>query len=261
MTAALGPARARPRFHGALQILRYNWPLYALGALACAAGLALALSASLPATVRALLALAAACAAGWAIASLAAAHHVYDRSGLRQWDWLRAKLSRSPRSWANLHAGLDETTGHLERLFPGSHGKAIDFYDPVEMRSGSIARARRSAGPAAPAERASAGSLPLRDAELDAAFLIFAAHELRSPEARLRFFREVHRTLAPGGELVLVEHLRDAASFAAFGPGFLHFLPRREWVRLAREAGFRIRQESAFTAFVRVFVLSPSSWP
>src|SRR5436190_6210 len=68
-------------------------------------------------------------------------------------------------------------------------------------------------------------ALPFAGGTLDALFLVFAAHEIRRPELRLRFFQELRRTLAPRGRLLIVEHLRDPANFAAFGPGFFHFLP------------------------------------
>jgi len=61
--------------------------------------------------------------------------------------------------------------------------------------------------------------------------------------------------LAPGGRLLLVEHLRDAWNFLAFGPGCWHFLPRGEWMERASEPGFRVEQELRKTPFVRVWLL------
>ena len=86
--------------------------------------------------------------------------------------------------------------------------------------------------------------------------LLLAAHELRRRADRLAFFREARRVLAPGGRIVLVEHLRDAANFAPFGPGFLHFLSRREWLATIAKSRLQIVQEFPITPFVRVFLLA-----
>jgi ubiquinone/menaquinone biosynthesis C-methylase UbiE len=85
---------------------------------------------------------------------------------------------------------------------------------------------------------------------VDAAFVVFTAHELRRAESRERLFRELARVVRPGGEIVVVEHLRDWRNFLAFGPGFLHFLPERAW----RTASLRIARTFTITPFVRVFV-------
>lgn len=242
----------RGRYEGMLQILRYNLPMYAAALAGClAVALALAFL-PIPRPLAALAALGTAAALFWSVASLLASHYVYDLSPLSGWSWLAGLLQAAPRRWAGLHAGLDETFGALERLFPQG-GAILDLYDPREMTEPSIERARRiSLTPATPADFR---ALPFPDGALDAVFLIFAAHELRRPESRLLLFREIARSLAPGGRVVLVEHLRDGRNFLVFGPGFVHFLARREWLRLARESGLAVLRESRITPFVAVLVL------
>lgn len=248
MSAALG----RGQFHGMLQILRYNLPMY-LAALAGCLAVALALALlPLPRPLAVLAALGTAAGFLWSVSSLLASHYIYDRSALSTWSWLAGLLQAPPRRWASLHAGLDETFGELHRLFPDG-GTTLDIYDAQEMTEPSIERARRLA--LTPATPADFRALPFPDGSLDAVFLIFAAHELRRPESRLRFFREIARSLAPGGRVVLVEHLRDPSNFLVFGPGFVHFLARREWLRLAQESGLAVRHESRITPFVAVLVL------
>jgi hypothetical protein len=86
-------------------------------------------------------------------------------------------------------------------------------------------------------------------------FLIFSAHEIRRRDSRARFFEELARVLAAEGSVILMEHLRDTANFLAFGPGFLHFHSRREWLRAAAAGNFRVQQEMSITPFVHVFVM------
>jgi SAM-dependent methyltransferase len=238
-----------------LQILRYNLPMYlAAGAGCLAAALAVAWL-PLPRPLAWLIVAAGTAAAFWSAASLAASYWIYDRSALGRWDWLPGLFEAPPRRWAQIHAGLDETRGALARLFPRAAGEVLDVYDAAEMTEPSIARARRLDPEPLPARAADFRALPLGDGSCDAVFLLFAAHELRRPAARLRLFREVARALAPRGRTILVEHLRDGASFLAFGPGFLHFLPRREWLRAAEGAGLAVAAERRITPFVAVLTL------
>ena len=57
------------------------------------------------------------------------------------------------------------------------------------------------------------------------------------------------------GRVILAEHSRNVANFLAFGPGFLHFLPYSEWLRLGRTANLRVVREGRITPFVRYLVL------
>src|SRR5262249_41535840 len=158
-------------------------------------------------------------------------------------EWLAGCLTAPPRRWANLHAGLDETSAAIAALFPAAEGRVLDIYDGVEMTERSIAEARRLGQPARASEPADFRAAPLPDSWCDTAVVIFAAHELRRHASRVRLFSEVARSLRPGGEMVLVEHLRDGANFLAFGPGALHFFSGRAWRRAAREAGLKRRTE------------------
>ena len=174
------------------------------------------------------------CAGYWLLASVIASYWVYDRSPLCRWDWIRELFPAAPRRWANLHVGLDETTLKLRSLFPESESTVLDLYDPAEMTEPSIARARELSSGGSKALAADFRHLPLPDSSCDAVFLIFSVHELRQRDSRVEFFQEVARVLAANGTVILVEHLRDPANFLAFGPGFLHFHSRREWLHARR---------------------------
>lgn len=238
---------------GVRQIVRFNWPLYAAagGAIGVTMGVAVL---PMAANVHVLLFGAAGLAGFWLAASLAASWFVYDQSGLMQWDWIRPALGFQPSTWINLHAGFDESTPALRRL-AGSRGRVFDFYDPTEMREPSIERARRLATNAVQPEPVDFRHLPAAAETADAALLLLSAHELRSDEARDALFGEIHRILAPHGRAIVVEHLRNWANFAAFGPGFLHFHSRRTWHGCFERASLAVDLEFPITPFVRIFVL------
>jgi SAM-dependent methyltransferase len=239
---------------GMLQIVRFNWPIYAAGAGVCGSSLAGLTVLSLSTPLRWLAWVLIAGSAYWTIASLLASHWIYDRSRIYEWTWIRNTLSGLPRRWANIHAGLDESSSALKQLFPQSEGVILDVFDPAEMTEPSISKARAAVRSALPAQKADFRHLPLARAELEAVFLIFAAHEIRKPASRLIFFRELRRALKPGGVVLLVEHLRDFPNFLAFGPGFAHFQRRSAWLKAADSAALAVEKEFSITPFVRAFL-------
>jgi SAM-dependent methyltransferase len=237
---------------GAKRILLYNWPTFAAtwgGAIAVALwarrldrGSALALV------------VAAAAAVAWSCTSLLASHFIYDRSELSGGRWLGDLVPTSVREWVAVDAGLDAEID-LRAAMPGRCLAQLDIFDPRFMRGRSVRRARRLTRRVHPAQAASPIALPLGDGSCDAVTVVFTAHEVRDVTARQAFFTELHRILRPGGRALLVEHLRDAANLLVFGPGFLHFLPRSDWLRVASAAGFRVAAERRVTPWVMALVL------
>lgn len=248
-------ASARGRFAGVIKIVRFNLRFYVLSAAALAGAGLLIASKKLPFWLELAVLCGAVVVAFWTFSSLLVSWYVYDRAGVTRWQWLPGRIAVSPHHWANIHAGLDESTSALRQLFPGTEGSAVDIYDAGEMTEPSIARARRMHPSPEPFRRGKYDELPLPEKGCDAVFLLLAAHELRSAEHRMRLFRETARVLREEGCVVLVEHLRDWKNFIAFGPGFLHFHSRRNWLRTIRDAGFVVKQESHVTPFIDCFVL------
>jgi SAM-dependent methyltransferase len=229
-------------FKGVGQVLRFNWPAYA-----GAAGM-LVLAAVAPRRLRPPLVAAAITGAWFAAASLVVTNLVYDRSEYAAWEWPRDLLKRPPRRVAVLHAGLDNVSTHLRRLWPKAEVQVVDFYDPATMTEPAIARAR--------AGKHHGEQLEELRPDLDAAVVVLAAHELRAEADRAAFFRQVASRLAPEGRLVLLEHLRDLPNALVYGPGAWHFLPRGAYTTAFADARLSLLEERAMTPFLRLFVLT-----
>ena len=245
----------RTKFQGLLQVLQFNWRFYSTAAIGLASGVFALVHFPLSPWFRAVVVVGLAFAAHWTVMSLAVSHWVYDRSGITEWQWIPETLVGPPSRWANIHAGFDESSPALHQLFPDSRGATLDIFDPVEMTEPSIAVARSAGQKTGSNTPADFRNLPLATNELNAVFLLFAAHEIRRSDSRLKFFNELRRVLKTGGRVILVEHLRDWQNFIAFGPGFTHFHSRQAWLDAVCAAGLTVAREFSFTPFVRVFVL------
>jgi SAM-dependent methyltransferase len=232
---------------GVAKVLRFNWPRYAAGLATAALGATVPLPGPLRPAARA----AGALAATWTATSVLATWWAYDRSPLYRWRWLLPLLPEPPARYAVLSMGLDEISATLGELFPAAGATLLDLHDPGTTPEGSIRRARACHPPPEGSRPARPEHLPVPDAALDAVFAVLAAHELRTHGQRLALYREIARTLRPGGRLILVEHCRDAANMLAYGPGAWHFHPRAEWLRLGRHAGLVPAGEQTMTPLVR----------
>ncbi|WP_198035366.1 methyltransferase domain-containing protein [Streptacidiphilus rugosus] len=236
---------------GVREVALFNWPMYAAGCGAAAAGWAL--SRRLHGGPALLARAGGLAAAGLLLGSSAATWWVYDRGRPFALGWLGALLPAGPGDHLVVSAGLDEVSRPLAARHPDVAQRVVDLYDPRLMTEGSIRRARRRVAPAPGTLPARPDALPARSGAHDTVFAVFAAHELRRAADREALFAECARVLRPGGTLVLVEHLRDAANTAAYGPGAWHFLPRAEWLRLAERAGLRHGPERRIAGLVTAF--------
>jgi hypothetical protein len=126
------------------------------------------------------------------------------------------------------HSGFDETSLKLREKLGNVGWQNLDHFDETQMTEASIRRARRRYPPVEGTLRAPYGNWPIRADAADVIFGLLAIHELRNDLQRASWFGEAKRSLHADGCLVLVEHIRDAANFLAFGPGFLHFHSREK---------------------------------
>ncbi len=247
--------KARGNFQGMLTIARFNWPLY---------GAALAVLIASGAGVFFLTgffkipsAIAFACAAYFILVSLGVSYLVYDRSDLYRWSWLdRARSGGPMRQAVFCHSGFDESSAELREKFRNVPWSILDHFDAERMTEPSIQRARALFPPTAGTLECRYDAWPLAAESADFIFALLAIHELRTETERTAWFAEAKRCLRKGGRVLLVEHVRDAANFLAFGPGFLHFHSCASWRRCWARAGLRSVDQFSVTPFVQVFVLT-----
>lgn len=244
----------RKPLQGLRNIVRFNWHFYVL-----AFGLALAVGAValvLPASLRYYGLAGLVLLLAPVLVSLAVSTYVYDYAGLYELGWLPASFAPAPGArLLTISAGFDEVTPLLAQSWPASQRLAIDFYDPARHTEVSIRRARRAYPPGPGTQHVSTRALPLPTHSVDYALAFLAAHEVRDAAERAAFFQEIRRVLRPAGEVIVVEHLRDAANFLAYTIGFFHFHSRRAWLATFAAAGLRVAQEVKITPFISVFIL------
>ena len=244
-------------FSGVGKILRFNWPKY-VGAIALSGVVAgLVLRGAVTGWIAIALLAGTGLGLFWMVASLVVSYYVYDASSVARGEWLGTLEPGALERGAIFHAGHDEASEIVARL-PGSEQfETFDFFDPERNGSPSLERARARAE-----ERATViapDEIPLADGELTLGVLAFAAHEVRDHSERVALFRELERVLSASGRILVVEHLRDAWNFLAYGPGALHFLSRGTWLRTFTDAGLALAGERPCTPFVRVFELEVRS--
>jgi hypothetical protein len=242
-----GPARP-------IDVLGFNVTPVVIAPVAGVIALVLGL-ASLPLPLRLGLAIAGLAAIALTVGAIGAIWWVFGRSG-RRWAWVLEQAGQ-PQRWLNLTTGFDDSSALLRRAL-GGDGRSIDVVDPSLELDRPLLRARRRFPPPGPPVVPAAVDAAIGPHGNDVVFLLMAAHEAHGP-ARGDLLRSATRAIAPGGRLILVEHLRDAANILAFGPGAWHFSPRDAWMAATREAGLRIVDEARLSPFVAGFVFVPDS--
>ncbi|MGI4863216.1 MAG: class I SAM-dependent methyltransferase [Janthinobacterium lividum] len=244
----------RTPFQGLVNIVRFNWHFYALALglvliLAVAAGL-------LPTPLRYYAGAMLGLVVAPVVVSLAVSTYVYDFAGLYRLGWLPAPhVPAAGATLLTVSAGFDEISPVVRQRWQPAQLLAVDFYDPARHTEASIRRARR-AYPLPPGTlQTSTRALPLANHAADATLAFLATHEIRDAAERAAFFTEIRRVTRPGGPVIVVEHLRDAANFLAYTIGFFHFHSRAAWLATFRAAGLRVAQEVKVTPFITAFVL------
>lgn len=248
-------AALRKPFQGVTNIVRFNWHFYLLAF--AAAGVLLFLGYFLNNRFAWMALVFAIVIVTVTLISLSVSCYIYDFSSLYNFKWMDSLKAERGNKILNIHAGFDETSALLHQHFTYCELTVMDFYDPEKHTEVSIKRARRAYPPYSGTKPISTTALPLKDSDTDLIFLIFAAHEIRDIKERAQFFKELQRSLAPNGKVIVTEHLRDVPNFIAYTVGFFHFYGKPSWKKLFKSSGFRVSSEFKCTPFISTFILEP----
>ena len=185
--------------------------------------------------------------------------YVYDYSGYYNFSWLHAFIQNPGKAAlvVNINAGFDETSFIIKDKFAHSELKVFDFYNASQHTEPAIKKARKVSLFYPNTQLIESDNIPLLDRSADVIFLLSAVHEIRSQEEKVRFLAECHRLCKPGGQVIMVEHLRDFPNFLAFSVGFTHFFSRSVWKNAFKTAGFSSFRETKFTPFMSIFSCTP----
>ncbi|MFW6042443.1 MAG: class I SAM-dependent methyltransferase [Chloroflexota bacterium] len=250
-------------FSGTLKHVNANWPSYLVGyGGAIVLALTLILFAAgrqwwglLLAAVVAMLV-----AAYFLVASLWAAHQQFDFKQNQPATVLFKIGGLQPtQSFVHVGLGTQETPVRLSRHLTSGCVTAVDVYNPQLAPGRALARRRQHSRPphSDPRLTWSEGSinlLPLPDSSTDAVTVNHTLTELWQHGDRQRLLQEIHRTLRPGGKLVLAEPVRTRTNWLVGGIAALRMEPLPYWRRLLTESGFHLRQEQNVRNFYYCFV-------
>jgi hypothetical protein len=243
----------RKPFQGVLQILQFNWHMFVL---AFATLLALIiLYPFVPQPIQKIIILFTGLTSLTIFTALAVSWYVYDFSGLYSFDWMPPLIKTTPSTILNIHAGFDESSAIVENKFKGASLQVYDFYDPSLHREISIKRARKKFPPYPGTISISTIDFPKQKVPADLICLFLSAHEIRNEDERIQFFIQLKNNLAAGGQILLVEHLRNLPNFLAYTLGAFHFHSRSTWLECFAKSGLSIVCEQRFTPFIAIFYL------
>jgi len=244
----------RGRYEGMRNVVRFNWPKYVLGC--CTIVTALGCAWLLP-EARLLFVCLGLLGTAVVLLPLLASYVIYDRSTLYKMPLLDG-LPRPPQQVLNLTAGFDESSAILRDRFPASELTVVDLFDAARCTEPSIARARTAYPPYPGTLVTKDGELPVLTASVELVVAFLSIHEVRAHADRVALLKEIRRTLATDGHMVVTEHLRDLPNSLAFTIGVFHFHPKAAWTRAFREAGLQLVAEHRTAGFITTFILRPA---
>ena len=122
---------------------------------------------------------------------------------------LQDHLAEGPRRLADLGAGTGRLAAHLLRAFPDARVVLVDA--DAEMLARAADRLAAERGRIDLVHGSFAGELP----RLDAAVASLSLHHVHDRDAKVAVYRNVHRSLEPGGLVVTADAMLPAAAALA----------------------------------------------
>lgn len=240
----------RKPFQGIMNIVRFNRHFYIIALLLLLT--VFLFHQQLPLWLQSVVSIGALIALLLIMGSLTISFFIYDWSGLYKLNWLP---DLNHKKVININAGFDETSAIILKKFKAVDLTICDFYNPQQHTEISIRRARKAYPPQKETIVVATSALPFPDNHFDIVSVIFAAHEIRNFQERIRFFKELHRIVKPSGTIYITEHLRDGANLLAYSVGFLHFYSRKNWKHVFESASLTVESELKSTPFISIFQL------
>ena len=185
--------------------------------------------------------------------SLLASFYVYDVSDLYKLKWI--EKTGEEKIILNTNAGFDETSQLLQDKFNNAELIALDFYNPEKHTEVSIKRARKAYPPFLNTRQIETTDLKLENDSADKIIVVFSAHEIRDTNERILFFKELHRIIKPKGKIYITEHLRDIPNFLVYNIGCFHFYSKASWRTTFQKSNLTITKEIKLNPFVSNFIL------
>lgn len=240
----------RKSFQGVYNIIRFNWHFYLFASLILIP--LLYFNNAFSQQIQSYILLLAITGIISVVLSLVASFYTYDYSNLYRLEWLP---NSDRKKILNINAGFDETSKIIQNKFPKTELTVCDFYDQNKHTEVSIRRARKAYPPYEKTISVSTEKLPFQDNSFDCAIAILSAHEIRSRNERITFFKEISRVTKTEGQILVTEHLRDLNNFMAYTIGVFHFHSKSEWLKTFELAGLLVENESKPSRLITTFTL------
>lgn len=243
----------RKPIQGVTNIIRFNWHFYVIALILVIT--ILFLRGFFPVKISVLTDLILTLAVLSILVSLAISYYIYDYSNIYSLSFLEKLSITKDKKLVNINAGFDEISHILKDKYPETELTVLDFYDSVKHTEVSIERARKAYPPYQGTITIETINVPLNENSADYIFLILAAHEIRSDDERIHFFKQLGNALTIGGRIIVVEHQRDFFNFIAYNFGFFHFLSTSTWHYTFKNSDLTVESTSKLTPFLKIFIL------